>query len=274
MKRLIALLWLIAAVPALAKPQMTVLLPVAGSMSPVAISDAFRGSASVRAGLPGLPIALIATSLYTSDVALVVLDATQGPLPSNREHILAARQARVPHIYVLFTNVDELYALVGRAEGDELLALEEQEIRAVLEIYEVGGAETPVYHDASTPEHATPSMTGDLQRLAADLSALPADKQNNAALRPTRAAVGEVYLLSDGESNGHSITISGSRSLDLWISGQSKPAEITVEGDAAPGDVVRFSFATDTPVSAAPGERVMFINNDRIVGIGVVVSLR
>ena len=273
MKRLIALLWLVASATAFAKPQMTVLLPVSGAMSPVAISDAFRGSASVRAGLPGLPIGLITTSLYTSDVALVVLDATQGPLPANREHILAARQARVPYVYVLITNVDALYEIVGKAEGDELLALEEEEIRYLLEAYGVGGAETPVYHDASTPAHSTASMAGNLRQLASDLSALPASKRDGEALRPTRTGEGEVYLLSDAESNGHAVTIDGSSNLELWISGQSKPATISVEGTARPGDVLRFRFQTESPVSASPGVRLMLVNTDRIVGIGVIVTM-
>ena len=116
MRRLIALLWLVVAVPASAGPQVTVLLPIFGAMSPKSISDAFRGYASVRAALPSIPISDVADSLYTSDVALLVLDATHGPLPENREHTLATRQSRVPYVIVLITNVDALYDAVSKID--------------------------------------------------------------------------------------------------------------------------------------------------------------
>jgi len=273
MKRIIALIWLLISVPALAGPQVTVLLPVTGSMSPQAISDAFRGSASVRAALPGLPIGLITTSLYTSDVALVVLDATHGPLPANREHVLATRQARVPFVYVLITNVDALYGLVGEKEGREFLALEEQEIRAVLEGYGIGGANTPVYHDSAQGQRSTASMAGDLGQLASDLSALPSGKRQDEPLTPARVAEGEVYLLTDEEANGQAATINGARDLELWIGGQSATATVHVDGTARPGDVVSIRYRTDAPLPAAPGARLMLINDDRVVGIGVVFAV-
>lgn len=273
MKRLIALLCLCVAAPALAKPAVTVLLPISGSMSPSEISDAFRGSAAARAALPGLPIGLITTSLHTSDVALVVLDATQGPLPTNREHILAARQARVPYVHVLITNVDDLYGLVGQADGDELLALEEQEIRAVLEVYGVGGANTPVYHDSAYAQRATASMAGNLGDLASDLAALPAKKREQERLRPTLTAKGDVYLLTEEETNYQAVTIEGERELDLWIAGQSDAVKVQVDGTARPGDFINFRYRSATPLPAASGARMMLINDDRIVGIGVITEL-
>ena len=273
MKRVFALIWLFLATPALAGPDVTVLLPNSGSMSPQAISDAFRGSVSARAALPGLPIDVITTSLYTSDVALVVLDATQGPLPRNREHVLAARQARVPHIQVLITNVDMLFNMVGEADGAEFLRLEETEIRAVLEGYGVGGADTPVYHDSSRANRATRTMVGNLMQLASDLGELPADARRHDPLRPTHNGEGEVYLLTQEEADGAAITINGTQDLDLWVGGQSTVAEIHVDGAAQPGDVVRFQYRTKAPATAAPGARMMLINNNRIVGIGVVSAV-
>lgn len=270
MKRLIALFWLIVTVPALAGPQVTVLLPISGAMSPQSISDSFRGYASMRAALPGSPISDVANSLYTSDLALLVLDATHGPLPNNREHTLAARQARVPYVFVLITNVDALYDAVGEKDGDELLALEEQEIRAVLELYGMGGSETAVYHDSSIAPRATSTMIGDLRRLASDLSALPAAERKNQTLPNALAAEGEIYLLTHEESNGQAVTIEGSRSLILWIGGRTTTAAVSVDGVAGPGDVISFRYRTDVPMPAAAGARLLLIDNDRIVGVGVI----
>lgn len=273
MKRLIALLWLIIAVPALAGPQMTVLLPTETAMSPQSMDDAFRGYASARAAFPDTPIALVANSLYTSDVALVVLDATQGPLPNNREHTLAARQAGVPNVAVLITNVDALYDLVGEQDGDEFLALEEQEIRTVLELYGVGGPDTRVYHDSSHAQRATSSMSGDLEQLAADLSALPAEQRQNEKMKTASAAKGEIYLLTDGEANGQAVTIEGTRSLTLWVGGQTTTAEVSVNGVGQPGDAISFGYRTEVPTPAAAAARMMLIDNDQIVGIGVIAAV-
>lgn len=273
MKRLIALFLLIVGGPALGGPQVTVLLPISGAMSPQSISDSFRGYASVRAALPGTPISDVADSLYTSDVALLVLDATHGPLPENREHTLATRQARVPYVIVLITNVDALYDAVGKFDGDELLVLEEQEIRAVLELYGIGGAETAVYHDSSRAQRATSTMIGDLRRLASDLSALPAAERQNKTLPNARAADGEVYLLTHEESNGQAVTIEGTRSLKLWIGGKATTAAVSVDGVAGPGDMISFRYRTDISMPAAAGARMILIDNDRIVGVGVVATV-
>lgn len=273
MKRLIHLLWLILAAPVLAAPEITVLLPVPGALSPQSASEVFGDSQSVRAAQPGLPIATIADSLYASDVALIVLDATQGTLPANRDHVLTTRQASVPHIFVLITNVDELFAAVGDIEGRDYLALWEEEIRAVMEGYGVGGAETPVYHDSSVAGRATPGMIGGLSRLATDLSHVDASDRQDASIRPVHTAEGQVYLLTHEETMDHGATIDGSGDFTLWISGRSVPATIFVDGVASPGDVVNFRYRSAEPSLAADAARMMLIDKNRIVGIGVITAL-
>ncbi|MDX1516495.1 MAG: GTP-binding protein [Woeseiaceae bacterium] len=273
MKRLTGLLWLVLAGPVCAGPDMTVLVPVGGAMSPQAISDAFRGNASVAAALPGSPIADTASSLYRSDVALLVLDATHGTLPQNREHVVAARQAGVPHVAVLITNVDALFDAVGAAEGPQLLALWEQEIRTLLELYGVGGAETPVYHDSGDGRRRTATMAGDLAQLVSDLRDIPSGGRSAEKLQLVRAAAGEVYLLTHEETNGAAITIDTSRTLELWIGGRTTTATIEVAGVAAPGDFTGFRLRSHSPLPAAAASRLLFVDDGRIVGIGVITKL-
>lgn len=268
---LIAVLFLNA--PALAQPQVTVLLPTPGSMTPQDFSDAFRDHASVRAGLPGTPINLIADSLYTSDVALHILDATQGPVPRNRELVLAARQARASRSIVLVTNVDQLFQTVGLKDGAELLALIEGDMRLLMELYGIGGVDTAVYHDSAVARRATGTMVGDLAQLAADLGAMDGGTREAEALQPVSEVAAEIYLLANEEAPGHAVRIKRTTTLDVWIGGKTASAEITAGGLANPADVASIHIRPHEPLPAATGTRLLLLRNDHIVGLGVVAEV-
>src|SRR5438034_7679750 len=71
------------------------------------------------------------------DGAILVVAATDGPMPQTREHILLARQVGVPYIVVLLNKCDAV-------EDPELLALVELEVRDLLKSYKFPGDEIPV----------------------------------------------------------------------------------------------------------------------------------
>jgi elongation factor Tu len=71
------------------------------------------------------------------DGAILVVAATDGPMPQTREHILLARQVNVPAIVVFLNKCDEM-------EDEELLELVELEVRELLSSYEFPGDEIPV----------------------------------------------------------------------------------------------------------------------------------
>jgi elongation factor Tu len=77
------------------------------------------------------------TGAAQMDGAILVVDASEGPMPQTREHILLARQVGVPAIVVFLNKVD----LVDDAE---LLDLVEMEIRDLLTKYQFPGDKTPV----------------------------------------------------------------------------------------------------------------------------------
>jgi elongation factor Tu len=77
------------------------------------------------------------TGAAQMDGAILVVAATDGPMPQTREHILLARQVGVPYIVVFMNKVD----LVDDAE---LLELVEMEVRELLDLYEFPGDDTPV----------------------------------------------------------------------------------------------------------------------------------
>jgi elongation factor Tu len=77
------------------------------------------------------------TGAAQMDGAILVVAATDGPMPQTREHILLARQVGVPRIVVFMSKVDMV-------DDEELLDLVEMEVRDLLTFYEYDGDNTPV----------------------------------------------------------------------------------------------------------------------------------
>ncbi|HPK06119.1 MAG TPA: elongation factor Tu [Bacteroidales bacterium] len=77
------------------------------------------------------------TGAAQMDGAILVVAATDGPMPQTREHILLARQVGVPKLVVFMNKVDLV-------DDEELLELVEMEIRDLLSFYGFDGDETPV----------------------------------------------------------------------------------------------------------------------------------
>ncbi|MFZ7153956.1 MAG: elongation factor Tu [Bacteroidota bacterium] len=77
------------------------------------------------------------TGAAQMDGAILVVAATDGPMPQTREHILLARQVGVPKIVVFLNKVDMV-------DDPELLDLVEMEVRELLSFYEFDGANTPI----------------------------------------------------------------------------------------------------------------------------------
>ena len=71
------------------------------------------------------------------DGAILVVAATDGPMPQTREHVLLARQVGVPYIVVALNKVDQV-------DDEELIELVEMEIRELLTSYGFPGDDTPI----------------------------------------------------------------------------------------------------------------------------------
>jgi elongation factor Tu len=91
------------------------------------------------------------TGAAQMDGAILVVDASEGPMPQTREHILLARQVGVPAVVVFLNKVDLV-------DDPELLDLVEMEVRDLLTKYQFPGETTPIVRGtakgalAGTPE--------------------------------------------------------------------------------------------------------------------------
>jgi len=89
------------------------------------------------------------TGAAQMDGAILVVAATDGPMPQTREHVLLARQVGVPALVVALNKCDMV-------DDDELIELVEMEVRELLSEYEFPGDDIPVVRVA-----AFPALNGD-----------------------------------------------------------------------------------------------------------------
>ena len=89
------------------------------------------------------------------DGAILVVAATDGPMPQTKEHILLARQVGVPYIIVFLNKCDMV-------EDEELIELAEMDIRDILNSYDFPGDDTPIIRGS-----ALKALEGDPKWVAA-----------------------------------------------------------------------------------------------------------
>ena len=77
------------------------------------------------------------TGAAQMDGAIIVVAATDGPMPQTREHVLLARQVNVPKLVVFLNKCDMV-------EDEEMLELVEMEMRELLDQYDYDGDNTPI----------------------------------------------------------------------------------------------------------------------------------
>ncbi len=98
---------------------------------------ALRAHRDALPGARGLSVKNMITGAAQMDGAILVVAATDGPMPQTREHILLARQVGVPSIVVFMNKCDAV-------EDPELLELVELEVRELLKLYQFPGDDIPV----------------------------------------------------------------------------------------------------------------------------------
>lgn len=122
------------------------------------------------------------TGAAQMDAAILVVSATDGPMPQTREHILLARQVGVPQIVVFLNKVDMV-------SDTELIDLVEEEIRDLLKKYDFPGDTTPIIRGSALKALENPTDEASAKPLLDLLNVL--DTQ---VPEPTRAT-DKTYLM-------------------------------------------------------------------------------
>ena len=129
------------------------------------------------------------------DGAILVVAATDGPMPQTREHILLSRQVGVPYIIVFLNKCDMV-------DDEELLDLVEMEVRELLDEYEFPGDDTPIIRGSALMALEDPAGEwGDkiVELFEAVDSYIPEPKRDND--KPFLMPVEDVFSIT-GRGNG------------------------------------------------------------------------
>ena len=94
------------------------------------------------------------TGAAQMDGAILVVAATDGPMPQTKEHVLLARQVGVPAIVVALNKCDMV-------DDEEILELVDMEVRELLDAYEFPGDDTPIVRVAAVPALAGDAKWGE-----------------------------------------------------------------------------------------------------------------
>ena len=122
------------------------------------------------------------TGAAQMDGAILVVAATDGPMPQTREHVLLARQVGVPAIVVALNKCDMV-------DDAELLELVEMEVRELLDKYDFPGDKTPIIHGS-----AKLAMEGDKGELGEGAILKLADALDTYIPTPERAVDGAFLM--------------------------------------------------------------------------------
>jgi elongation factor Tu len=99
------------------------------------------------------------TGAAQMDGAILVVAASDGPMPQTREHILLARQVGVPYIVVYLNKCDQV-------DDEELIDLVEMEVRELLDEYEFDGDNTPIIRGSALGAlNGDPKYVGSINEL-------------------------------------------------------------------------------------------------------------
>jgi hypothetical protein len=200
-----------------------------------------------------------------ADLAVMAVDARNGPMPVHREHVLFARQMDIPSILIAFTHSDAI-------DDPELLELEELEMRELLSAYGWNGDEAIVAFDS---ERARVQQAEGMLMGAHALTRFFPQAGKRAKTPPAVKSVAcsvEVYALAEQEA--FPLRTTGISSGDyVVVLGKSTPT-VTLRSTSAirPGETGAASLTFHSALSIHSGQRCAIVAADHVAAVGVITS--
>lgn len=220
---------------------------------------------------PGGGVTTLADLLHQTDIGVIVVDSTRGPTPAIREHVLVARQARVPMLAMLLANVNDLHAGAGD-DAAELLALEVQEVRELLSSYDLAGDSVPVFLDARTRAPGAGAAAFGMGETLRALAKFAPRRVKAGEMQSTGEIWSAVYLLTQAEADGQALSLAPDDSITVWSEGTQSTARLASMTRYYPGDFREMPLVMEAPLKGREGSRILLVSGDRVVGIGAITQ--
>jgi elongation factor Tu len=182
------------------------------------------------------------TGAAQMDGAILVVSATDGPMPKTREHVLLARQLGVPSIVVFMNKCDQV-------EDPDLLDLVEREVRELLRAHDFPGDTVPVVRGSALKAAQGDPVFGERIRVLLDemdrCIPLPVPERDRPFLMP----VEDVFQI-----RGRGTVVTGRVERGTVLPGD--PVEVVGLGPVMPDQVVAFERVPSSLLQAGPGDRL------------------
>src|SRR5437879_3752458 len=208
------------------------------------------------------------TGAAQMDGAIVVVAATDGPMPQTREHILLARQVGVPYIVVAMNKVD----MVDDPELLDLVELEVVGFRATRKTVVTG---VEMFKKLLDEGRAGDNVGLLLRGVEKDMVERGQVIAKPGSITPHTKFKGEVYVLSKEEGGRHTPFFKGYRPQFYFrttdVTGVAEMPEGTEM--VMPGDNVQLVVELITPVAMDKGLRFAIREGGRTVGAGTVSEI-
>jgi hypothetical protein len=238
----------------------------------VNVLESVSAGVTLRSLVATAGVTAMADLLQLTDIALIVMDATVGPTPLMREHVLIARQARVPMLAILVTNVAQVYASAPE-ESAELIAIEIQEVRDLLTTYDLDGGAVGAYYDASVPSPVTGVEAFGNRESLRSLARFAPRRVRAAHAEKARDIWGAVYLLTELESPGAAVSLTPRDTLVVWSEGTQSKASLNSLSEYHPGDFREMRLTLESGVRGTLGSRILLVSGERVVGLGAITQI-
>lgn len=208
--------------------------------------------------LSGESLAGKAAALHAASVAIILVDATEGPLPVTREDVLLTRQFCRGTVMVGFSKS----ALV---EDGELLDLEEMEVRDLLSKYDHPGETAAVCFDSESARTKQPKGFAAMAAVLAKMQpAAPSPPT-----KPAQEAGAELYVLTDMEAFKQGIIQPvSSGGFQLIFGDKVVPCMVHTPQTVQPGASATVTLTFRENVNLRAGERFVIGMADHLAAAG------
>lgn len=185
--------------------------------------------------------------------AIFVVDAANGPMQVTREHIIIARQARIPSLSMLLVNTEAV-------DQSALIQQVITEMRELFDAYDTDGSAVPLFIGKQG-----------LNAALGKVAALPRREPEHLDSTMHNEIAGFIYLLSKPESPA-TMVLGNGEPVTIWLGGQTVQVRGKAEPALQPGDSKPIRLITEAPVTAGPGQRFLLQSQGRIIAAGVVAE--
>lgn len=205
-------------------------------------------------------VAAHAAACSRADLAVIAVDARNGPMPVHREHIIFARQLAIPAVMVAFTHSDAI-------DDPELLELEELEMRELLNAYGWKGDDSIVAFDS---ERAKVPHVGATKGATALSRLFPraAGREPTTGGGDSAECSVDLYVLAAREAIPLKTTGVKSGECTVIVGGSSLKATLESATPVLPGRSEKVKLIFDSPQAVHIGQRYVFLVDDHVAAVG------